>query len=343
MTPSTLFYTGSTTKAFTSAAWAKFIGSEENQKKQKSDQITFGTPLSTIIRDDFVLSDEFATAHISIEDALSHRSGMSRHDKFYGGPVDTPKKIVRSLRYLPMTSEPRTKYEYCNLMYVAAGHALEAVTGKWLGTTLKEDIWEPLGMKNTFFDLNDALGNKETDTAKGYFWVEGKDGKEGGYKEEAYMDFPEVGGAGCVISNVLDYAKWVQMLINRGPPLTEEMHKQIISPRTIEEFTQPYDGILTYALGWDVRTYKGEPMITHQGGLVGFGSTVIYLPNQKWGCIMMGNTSTTSNYMQQSLAMMLVDDLLDVPEEKRFDHEAKYVSHRQELPLRWLMTLLQIS
>ena len=321
VTSSTLFYTGSTTKAFTSAAWAQIIHSEENEKKSK--KITFATPLSEIIRDDFVLSDEYATTHLTIEDALSHRTGMSRHDLTYGGPIDTPQKVVRSMRYLPLTSEPRTKHEYCNMMYIAASHALETITGKWLGTTLKEQIWEPLDMKNTFFDLKDAQECKGVELARGYRWIAATDdGKDSRYIEEAFTVFPEVSGAGCIISNVLDYAKWMQMLFNRGPPLVEIMHKDILNPRSIDvDYREPYDGVLAYALGWEIFSYKGERMVWHNGGLTGYGTNLLYLPDRKWGCVIMANTSLTSNYLSHSLTMHLIDDYLDVPAEQRFDHE----------------------
>jgi CubicO group peptidase (beta-lactamase class C family) len=59
------------------------------------------------------------------------------------------KDTVRDLRYLALTAEPRTKFQYCNLMFVAASHVVESLTGQWLGEFLRQRIWEPLGMKST--------------------------------------------------------------------------------------------------------------------------------------------------------------------------------------------------
>jgi len=56
---------------------------------------------------------------------------------------------VRSLRYLPLTAEPRTKFQYCNIMFVTVSHVVESLTGVWMGDFLSEKIWEPLGMKST--------------------------------------------------------------------------------------------------------------------------------------------------------------------------------------------------
>lgn len=46
-----------------------------------STPLDWTTPISQIIPDDFVLSDAWATEHLTLEDALSHRTGLPRHDK----------------------------------------------------------------------------------------------------------------------------------------------------------------------------------------------------------------------------------------------------------------------
>jgi len=116
--------------------------------------LSWDTPISSIIRDDFVLPDPYFTDHVTIEDALSHRTGMPRHDFSYGGINEKGKKRgvvdgVRSLRNLPLTKGLRTTFQYCNLMFVVASHVIETLTGVWLGDFLRERIWEPLGMNST--------------------------------------------------------------------------------------------------------------------------------------------------------------------------------------------------
>jgi CubicO group peptidase (beta-lactamase class C family) len=120
---------------------------------EKYPQVQWKTPISELIRDDFVLEDEYATSHITIEDALSHRTGMPRHDYSYGGFYDghkgTPRDLVRSLRYLPLTAEPRTRFQYCNMMFVVISHVIETLESTWLGDFLRKRIWKPLGMTST--------------------------------------------------------------------------------------------------------------------------------------------------------------------------------------------------
>jgi CubicO group peptidase (beta-lactamase class C family) len=135
ITPETLFYTASTTKAFCAAGASLLVDDDE---KYKDFQWT--TPISRLIRDDFVLQDMYWTEHITIEDALSHRTGMPRHDKCCIGTGGSVRDIVQKIRHLPPSREPRTVAQYCNFMYVAVSHAIEVVTGEYLGDFLAHRI-----------------------------------------------------------------------------------------------------------------------------------------------------------------------------------------------------------
>ena len=100
-----------------------------------------------------------------------------------------------------MTAEPRTKYQYCNAMFVVASHVIETVTGRKLGDLMREWIWKPLGMDSTFLDLKSAQNAKE-DLAHGYKYLYDTD--HGGFEKVEWMTADEVAGAGAVISNVLE-------------------------------------------------------------------------------------------------------------------------------------------
>lgn len=99
VTPETLFFAGSTTKSFTSAMAASLAESDEYP------DIKWDTPLAKLIKDDFVLDQSspegrWATERITLEDALSHRTGMSRHDLIWMNGDLSNGDIVRSLRHV---------------------------------------------------------------------------------------------------------------------------------------------------------------------------------------------------------------------------------------------------
>lgn len=261
---------------------------------------------------------------MTFEDALSHRTGMPRHDLSYGGPNFTIRDAVRSLRHLPLTAELRTKFQYCNLMYVVVSHAIETITSTWLGDFLFERIWEPLGMSSTYFSLEDAkaaVSAGNASLARGYLWANSTQE----YFEVPYMDETVGSGAGAVISNVLDYAKWLRCMMTMSPPLSQAGHTAVRSPRIHSAIPDvpPFTGSESYGLGWQISIYRNEPLLWHGGGLTGFGAVMAYLPRKQWGVAMMGNTATTSSFVQQTLMFQLLDDFLSTPQSERYNWTAQ--------------------
>ncbi|KAL2350047.1 beta-lactamase/transpeptidase-like protein [Cryomyces antarcticus] len=155
--PGALFYTGSTTEAFIATAVSIFVNDNKN-----SSTVQWTTPINTLIRDDFVLTDEYWTNHITLEDVMSHRTGMPRHDSMW--IIDdgsTVRRRTRSLRHLPLTNAPPTTSQYCNLMFMVVSHVIETATGQGLGDFLRIHIYELLNMTSTFFSLSDAQNSSD--------------------------------------------------------------------------------------------------------------------------------------------------------------------------------------
>lgn len=319
MTTDTLFCTCSTTKAFTSAATSIAI----QDSKDSSSPIGWDTPLASLIPDDFVLEDDYATKNTTLEDALSHRSGLAGHMWLFGSaPKDaTLREAVRSMRYMPLASPPRTKFHYNNHMYMAVTHALEQYTGESLGRFLKRRIWDPLGMKGTYFSIEEAKTNPSSahKIVQGYSWVPGPEG--GTYLPEPELDYAPTTGAGAIVSNVLNYAHWVRELINQTGPLNG--HDSLIQPRTLHfengdvNLPPPYHA---YALGWTVENYRGEHLYIHTGGWPGYGSMVGFVPSNGIGFVMMGNSVTARN-ASFKLSVHLLNKLLDLPEDAHYNEQ----------------------
>lgn len=320
-TAETLWYGASTTKAQVAAALAQLIDSRKYPVLAQG----WKTPLSSIIRDDFVLEDEWATNHITLDDAVSHRTGLPRHDKALarerGGKQLTPRDVVRNLRNLPLLAEPRARFYYCNHMYVALSHVIETVTGSWLGLVLRDNIWAPLGMNSTFFDLDDALKSSRP-MATGYYW----DANAGRFQEVAPMTVVEASGAAAVISSAADYARWIKCLLHEAPPFSKAVHRDIKKPRSIDA-AAPAGGVdvALYALGWQRTLYKGHVVYTHSGGMHAFGAQVYWLPEAQFGVAAFANTALTSNAVEDAIVYRLIEDKLGIPEEERFDFDRKYV------------------
>ena len=307
-TPDTLYFAGSTTKAMTSAAAGKIVHSQESVFKN----IKWTTPIADVLGDDFVLTDEYATSHMSIEDALSHRSGLPAHDVSYGWASQSPLHCIRSLRHLPFSTNFRTGWLYNNILYGAVGAVIERLTGKELSDVLEDWFWKPLGMTSTTLSLDkaqamqDDAGNARL--AKGYYWT-----KNEFYVPDAYPDFTPVAAAFAEVSSVRDFTLWVKALLeasagssDASAPLSGDLFRDLITPRSIvpslyASLWKDCNGITTCALGWLVQNLGSRTLISHGGGLVGFGSCVYLLPEEGFGFVSMGNTMGSSNIVGNKL------------------------------------------
>ncbi|KAI1862740.1 uncharacterized protein JN550_010077 [Neoarthrinium moseri] len=316
--PETLYFTGSTTKAMLAAATGIVMRQEygmndpENLPLQLLKKDKWATKIKSILATDFELEDEYATSNVTIEDALSHRSGMESADLIYGTWMgNDPKGIVQALKHLgPLNKQFRTTWQYNNLMYSVVGDLLKSITGVETGVLLKKLLWNPLYMNSTFWALKDIPDAQRQDLARGYYWVAGPPGlpeSEGYHVPEPYIDFAGIAPAGATISSVIDYGKWIKELLrvsakdpklsDNGCVLTPELFSELTAPRSIMEASiggshHKHLNLSAYGLGWIIQPPLAgidHPIVSHSGGLNGFKTQLFLLPNDDFGCVCMGN------------------------------------------------------
>lgn len=317
-TPETLWYVGSTTKAHTAAALAQLIDSKNHSALSRG----WRTPISNIIRDDFVLQDAWSTDHITLEDAASHRTGFTRHDGSVAFDANNAQHVVRdtvrNMRNLPLHLEPRVEFHYCNLMFTVLSHVVESTTGKRLGHVLKDLIWSPLGMNSTYMDLQEAKDAPEH-LSTGYYWNK----EEKKLKAMPFMPTEPLNGAGAMISNVLDYAKWVKSLLRKSGPLSEAVHREIRTPRMVQspEPAMGADATL-YSLAWFRTTIHGQVAYWHSGSVGTHGALVYWFPDLNYGAVIFANYPSPA---RQVLMWRLIEDKLRIPKDRRYNMGDKLV------------------
>ena len=147
-------------------------------------------------------------------------------------------------------------------------------------------------------------------------------------------------GAGSIYTSGNDYIKWVRAVMNREPPITEEVSKGITKPRTIESPEDdindlpPLTSTTLYAAGWDVRYYRGHKIVSHDGMTSGFGSVHFFIPVFEFGAVLFGNSTGEGEMgagaVTAVLSHELIDEVLNVPDSERPDWNARARNEEKE-------------
>ncbi len=223
-----------------------------------------------------------ASREITIRDLLTHTSGISYavigaadHNAIYakaGIPLGfEPRPLqladrMKALAALPLVHDPGEKFTY-GLSIDVLGYLVETISGRSLDQFFRERIFEPLGMKDTYFYIP---ADKQQRLATLYTYD--KEGNTIPRPEDTLIDhsYPTVkhgsyysGGAG-LSSTVYDYAVFLQMLLNGGV----YNGKRLLSPHIVRLISAdqrpdsiPWTSPNTMGFGFEVITRKGSSLV----------------------------------------------------------------------------------
>jgi CubicO group peptidase (beta-lactamase class C family) len=284
----TMFGIGSNTKAFTTAALAGLV---DAGKLSWDDPVYQRLP-------GFVMYDPYVSHEMTIRDLLTHRSGMGLGEGdllFWPQTTYTRDEIIYKLRFMKPASSFRSHYAYDNLLYMTAGQIIPAVTGTSWDDHIRQHIFEPLGMNHS--NVSNAAFKPGDDRAFPHSRVDGK------LQVIHFEVIDNAGPAGAINSCAADMAKWVQLQLNHGKFIdrdgrlfSEQQSKEMWSPQTIlpiGNYAPPLAGLkphfADYALGWAVRDYHGRKLVGHTGGVAGFVSRVMLVPEENLGVVVLTN------------------------------------------------------
>src|SRR5712691_11655554 len=197
----TLFGIGSNTKAFTTAALASLV---DEGKLSWDDRVYERLP-------GFQMYDPYVSHEMTIRDLLTHRSGMGLGEGdllFWPHTTFTRDEIIYRLRFMKPASSFRSHYAYDNLLYIAAGQIIPAVTGKSWDDYIRERIFKPLGMNTS--NLSTSAFKPGDDFA----WPQSKvDGK---LQVVAFETLDNAAPAGSINSSAAEMARWLVLQVGRG-------------------------------------------------------------------------------------------------------------------------------
>ena len=234
---------------------------------------------------------------ITIRHLIHHTSGIREYEalvRFGGQGIDkaySPKAILNMLaRQKNISFKPGSKYQYSNSGYFLMGIIVERVSGKSLRAFAEENIFKPLGMKNTLYFDNrfEVVKNR----AHGY--VVGPD-----KSIRARSSLFDLTGAGGVLTTVEDLYLWDQNFYE--PKVgNKELIALLTTPGTLNSAEKQ-----NYAFGFWRSKYKGLPVIRHSGNMFGYRAQILSFPEQKFTVIALSNNSAI-------FPSVIVDKLADI-------------------------------
>ncbi len=306
----TLFAIASNSKAFTAAALAMLV---DEGKLDWNDKVVEYIP-------EFRMYDPYITENFTVEDLLTHRSGLGLGAGdlmiFPDGSDFTIGDVARSFQYQEQVSQFRTKFDYDNLLYIIAGEVVHRVSGQSWEDFIEENIMAPLGMNRSAASFS-RLKNTSN--------VAAPHSSENGKLEQVDRYSHELtNAAGGIYASVNDMSRWMLMQLNGGK-YGEGLSRQLFSEARQGEMWYPHTMLnfdvdphsryerhfSAYGLGWQLADYKGNVVMTHTGGLPGMLSMVALVPALDLGVVVLTNTQP-GGYGYFANTYAILDSYLDV-------------------------------
>ena len=328
----TLFMTGSTGKAFTTAALATLV---DAGKIDWDDKVADRLP-------GFQMYDPWVTREMTIRDLLVHRSGLGlgQGDLLFVPRSNIPRaEAVRRLRYLKPATSFRSGYAYDNVLYMVAGQLIEAVSGQTWEDYVREHVLAPAGMSASTTDSERRFATAN----RAYPHARMDGGLRGAGRQELLDERDELARsaapAGGLAVSANDMAKWLKLqLAHGGLPgggrlFSEASHEAMWQPTVIEPINQAPPGMevtqptfQAYALGWEVQDYRGTKIVWHSGAVLGFKTVVVLIPDRNAGFSIELNSE--DGELPRGLMFELLDHYLGLKPEPWGE---RYIAYKKEL------------
>jgi CubicO group peptidase (beta-lactamase class C family) len=292
----TPFALASVTKNFTNTLVARLV---DQGKINWNDKVIKYLP-------NFQLSDPRVTQEMTIEDLLSHRSGLP---DFTADTLITlgwrAPEIYETLRNFPLQSEFRKSFDYQNALVGLVGAILEKVAGKPLTQLYQEELFQPIGLEETqlgetppqtFWQKILTFFKKSKPVATFHDLLDGKARPLPNGNPYIYT-LPASSG---IVSTGHDMAKWMIFQLNEG----KVGEKRIVSEANLNEMRKPHIfnerqsnsqfpknriSRVEYGMGWFIHDYMGVPMLNHMGGMNGTRALLLIIPGDNLGIAVMAN------------------------------------------------------
>jgi CubicO group peptidase (beta-lactamase class C family) len=279
----TLFMAASNTKGMTTLLLAKLV---DAKKLQWNEPVTEVYP-------DFKLGDAKTTSEVEIKHLICACTGMPRQDLewLFEYKKLNPASTFTLLSGMQPTSKFGEVFQYSNLMASAAGyigaHIYDSSSelGAAYDRAMEKQIFEPLGMKNTTFDMAKAqrgnLASPHSDDVDGHTLL---------VKMEQNYSVVPFRPAGGVWTSAHDMTRYALLELGRGklPDGRQFVSEENLLMRRKPQISTGEDQ--AYGMGLSTNDHWGVPIVHHGGSLFGYKSDWLILPDSGIGAVLLLNS-----------------------------------------------------
>jgi CubicO group peptidase (beta-lactamase class C family) len=268
ITSKTVFHVGSVSKQFTAFS---ILLLEHQERLSLDDDIRRYLP---------EVPDFGKT--ITLRHLLHHQSGLREQETLFQIAGISTADVIETAHILKLVSRqkeldfsPGEDIGYSNTGYVLLAQVVEKVAGvsfrKWTG----ENIFRPLGMKDSQF--NDSASRVVRDRAYPYYTT------DGGELQKGILSYSYVGPTGLLTTSE-DMAKWLLNFDSSKVGNPAIMHRMLFESGKLENGEDP-----GYGYGLGVLSYRGLRVGWHSGHDAGYRTFAAYFPGQKFGVAVLSN------------------------------------------------------
>lgn len=270
MNPQTLMNTASLGKTFTALAAQQLVN---------AGRLDLDAPVRRYLPW-FALADEGAAKSITVRHLLEHTSGLANADgnrPFLFMPGPTGAELVRNISRFSLNRPVGERHEYSNLNYLVLGEVIAAASGQSYEAYVQENVFDRLGMTQTFFSAEDARAAGLA-VADGYRLIFG-------IPVVANIPLPRGAVAtGMMFTTIEDMARYAAAFSNHG---------LLGGVSAVTADGTPTDKRLNYDMTWqpehvaDINYGNG-----FSGGWLTYSSGLEVLPNLHFAVVILSNANT---------------------------------------------------
>ncbi|MEM1081820.1 MAG: serine hydrolase [Pseudomonadota bacterium] len=241
-------------------------------------EVALDDPLSKFLPD-------FPIGEVTIEQLLNHTSGIKSYTGIPGYMMSeriradlSTNQLVAVFADEAADFAPGEAFAYNNSGYVLVGAVIEAVTGQPWNDFIRERLLLPLGIEQT-----DAYADNAVVPGR----VQGYAGPVNAPVRARYLSMTQPHAAGALMATAADVDRWSHAL-HTGRVIGDELYQAMITPTgaAIEAL-----GGQGYGYGLIVGDWYGQPAYHHGGGIFGFSTHTLWLPDEQLSVVVLTNSA----------------------------------------------------